>query len=133
MIGHPNRTATPRKPIPFAFVLDELEPLGAETKPMFGCLGVYLEGRMVLVLRDRQDEPHDNGVWVAFEAPHQESLKRTFPALRPISVMGSAKGWLNLPKESAKFEELALKLCALLAEGDTRIGKVTGKVTATLR
>ncbi len=86
---------------------------------------------MVLVLRDRQDEPQDNGIWVAFEPPHQASLKKTFPALRPISVMGSAKGWLNLPKEHDDFEALALRVCALLADGDSRIGKVTVKVTAT--
>ncbi len=126
MIGHPRRKPPVKRLVPFEFVLEELAPLGVATRPMFGCVGVYLDDRMVLVLRDRQDEPGDNGVWVAFEAPHGPALKKEFPALRAITVLGGASGWLNLPKDHGDFEELALKVCALLAKGDTRIGKKTG-------
>jgi hypothetical protein len=39
-----------RKPVPHAFVLDALAPLSPYTRPMFGCLAVYIKGKIVLIL-----------------------------------------------------------------------------------
>jgi len=55
----------PRSRVPHEFVLDALEPAGPVTKPMFGCLAVYVRERIVLILRDHRDHPADNGVWLA--------------------------------------------------------------------
>ena len=35
----------PRSRVPHEFVLDALEPIGPVTKPMFGCLAVYVKRR----------------------------------------------------------------------------------------
>jgi hypothetical protein len=41
-----------RKAIPHEFVLDAMAPLSPETRSMFGCLAVYVQDKIVFVLRD---------------------------------------------------------------------------------
>ena len=42
-----------RKAVPHEFVLDAIAQLSPRTRPMFGCLAVYVEDKIVLVLRDK--------------------------------------------------------------------------------
>ena len=42
-----------RKPIPHAFVLDAVSTLSPYTRPMFGCLAIYVKDKIVLILRDK--------------------------------------------------------------------------------
>jgi hypothetical protein len=110
--------------VPFAFVLDELEELGPFTKPMFGCTAVYVDDKLVFVLRDRPSSPGDNGVWVATTVEHHESLRNVLPSMRSIAVLGTVTGWQVLPADAPDFEESALRACALVKRGDPRIGKI---------
>src|SRR5258707_14745667 len=80
--------AKKRKLVPHEFVLDAIAPLSPETRPMFGCLAVYFEDKIVLVLRDKRDQTEDNGVWLATTEEHHESLRREFPNMRSIQVFG---------------------------------------------
>jgi hypothetical protein len=50
-----------RKPVPHAFVLDAIAPLSPYTRPMFGCLAVYVKDKIVLILRDKATDTSDNG------------------------------------------------------------------------
>ena len=54
-----------RKPIPHAFVLDAISTLSPYTRPMFGCLAIYVKDKIVLILRDKPTNTADNGVWLA--------------------------------------------------------------------
>jgi hypothetical protein len=109
---------------PHAFVLDALESAACETRPMFGSLAVYVREKIVLVLRDRKNDP-DNGVWLATTEEHHRSLRREFPSMRSISILGRAvTGWQVLPVDADDFEEAALHACDLVLRGDPRIGKV---------
>src|SRR6202049_3538416 len=116
-----------RKAVPHEFVLDAIAPLSPETRSMFGCLAVYVEDKIVLILREKRDETEDNGVWLATtEEPHQ-SLRREFPNMRSIQVFGKeVTGWQVLPADSQDFEEAVLRACDLVLAGDPRIGKVPG-------
>ncbi len=115
----------PRKAIPHEFVLDALAPLSPRTNPMFGCLAVYVGEKIVLVLRDKRDETQDNGVWLATTPEHHESLRREFPNMRSIKVLGKpVTGWQILPTDAPDFEQSALRACELIVAGDPRIGKV---------
>ena len=115
----------PRKVVPHAFVLDAIAPLSPETRPMFGCLAVYVADKIVLILRDKRDSAADNGVWLATTAEHHESLRREFPNMRSIQVLGKkVTGWQVLPADAPDFEPAALRACELIAAGDLRIGKV---------
>jgi hypothetical protein len=115
----------PKKPVPFEFVLEELETLELVGKPMFGCHAFYLGERILIILREKEDETDSNGVWIATEPAHHESLKKDLPSLTSIPLFGPGPtGWQMLPSGDARFEAEALKLCRLILKGDPRIGKI---------
>lgn len=115
--------AKKKKKIPFEFVLDELANLEPWTRPMFGCTAVYVDEKIVFILRDKKDD--DDGVWIATTKEHHGSLRRKLPNLRSIAVFGVGEtGWQVLPVDAGDFEESVRLACALVREGDPRIGKV---------
>jgi len=114
-----------RKPAPHQFVLDAIASLAPVTRPMFGCLAVYVGNKIVLILRDKPDASADNGVWLATTEQHHESLRREFPNMRSIQVLGKkVTRWQVLPVDATDFEEAALRACDLVIARDPRIGKV---------
>ena len=127
--------ARPKKLPAFSFVLDELgdSPLSGRirTRPMFGSHAVYVDQKIVFILRQR-DHPktiRDNGIWVAMLPEFMGSVRKEFPALRPIELFAAKSrtgfaGWLNLPDTDDGFEQSALALCRLLIRGDKRLGKI---------
>lgn len=119
----------------FPFILEELLDSNlasrVRTRPMFGSHAVYVDEKIVFILRqkDNPETLRDNGLWVASVPPHDDSLRRDFPALRPIELFAARgrkgfTGWQNLPDTDDGFEETALAICRLLISGDPRIGKV---------
>jgi hypothetical protein len=113
------------KGAPHEFVIDALAPLAPSTRAMFGCLAIYVDEKIVLILRDRQDSRADNGVWLATTAEHHASLRREFPRMRSIRVLGRrVTHWQVLPADAPDFEEAALRACELIRTRDPRIGKV---------
>jgi len=122
----------PRKPVPHEFVLDAIATLSPRTRPMFGCLAIYVQDKIVLILRDKRDRAADNGVWLATTEDHHRSLRREFPNMRSIQVLGKkVTGWQLLPADAQDFEQAALHACDLVLAGDPRIGKVPGKRRAS--
>src|SRR5208282_6026274 len=110
-------------------VLDALAPLSPRTRSMFGCLAIYVEDKIVLILRnkDKPGQTADNGVWLATTKEHHESLRADFPSMRSIAVLGKkVTGWQVLPSDAHDFEEAALRACEFVLAGDPRIGKVPG-------
>lgn len=118
-------TVKKRKAVPYEFVLDALAPIPVETRSMFGCLAIYLAGKIVLILRDRKNGTADNGVWLATSEEHHESLRHEFPNMRSIQVFKKkVTGWQVLPVDAPDFEQGALRACELVIAQDPRIGKV---------
>ncbi|HWZ99514.1 MAG TPA: hypothetical protein VN025_17285 [Candidatus Dormibacteraeota bacterium] len=129
------KPARPKKSPAFSFVLDELNdsPLAGRirTRPMFGSHAVYVDQKIVFILRQRNHPKtiRDNGIWVAMLPEFTESVRKDFPTLRPIELFAARSrtgftGWLNLPDTDDAFEESALALCRLLIRGDKRLGKI---------
>jgi hypothetical protein len=113
------------KTVPYAFVLDAIAALLPETRPFFGCLAVYVGDKIVLILREKHDHTADNGVWLATTEEHHESLRRDFPNMRSIGLLGrDVTHWQILPADAPDFEEAALRACELIVARDARIGKV---------
>lgn len=120
-----------RKQVPHEFVLEALAALAPVTRPMFGCLAIYVEEKIVLILREKPKYPADNGVWLATTEEHHESLRAEFPRMRPVGLLGKKiTGWQVLPSDESDFEESALRACELVLARDPRIGKVPGKRTS---
>jgi hypothetical protein len=110
---------------PHEFVLDAISLASPTTRPMFGCVAVYVDDKIVFVLRDKVSSAADNGVWLATTEEHHQSLRREFPYMRSIGVLGKeVTGWQVLPVDAPDFEEAALRACQLVLARDPRIGKV---------
>lgn len=118
--------------IPFPFVLDELDSLNPRTRPMFSCLGVYAGEKIVLALRKRETSTDDNGVWIATKPEHHASLRKIFPSMRSIYVLGGGAetNWQIIPEQADDFEESVLKICSLIKKGDERIENIPKKKKA---
>ena len=111
--------------IPFEFVLEELDRIHPRVKPMFGCYAIYAGEKLVLILRQRNEHTDDNGVWMAALREHHASLKKEFPCMRSVRLLGTSETvWQNIPADEDDFEELVLKACRLILKGDMRIGKI---------
>lgn len=112
--------------IPFEFVLEQLYSVEFEIRPMFGCFALYVNNKIVLILRKKLKFITDNGVWIATNKEHHGSLKQLFPSMRSISVFGGTESnWQNLPDDAKDFEEMVLLACELIRRGDNRIGRET--------
>jgi hypothetical protein len=115
----------PRKAVPYEFVLDALAQIQIETRSMFGCLAIYVGNKIVLMLREKQKQKEDNGLWLATTEEHHKNLRREFPSMRSIQLFGKeVTGWQVLPADAADFEEAAMRACELILARDPRIGKV---------
>ncbi len=114
-------SSQPAKPINRHLWL--VEPLDADPayllKSMFGSKAVYLEGRMVLVLADKQ-EPW-RGIVVPMEREQHTALIESLPSLAPHPVLPK---WLYLPETTDSFETDAQWLVQQIKKRDPRIGIV---------
>lgn len=116
-----------KKNIPFEFVLDYLAPLEITVKPMFGLYAIYLNEKIMLVLRQRKDNADTNGVWVATCKKYHQTLKNELPSLRSFSIYSKSvkeTDWQLLPVDADDFEYSVIKACELIKRGDNRIGKI---------
>jgi hypothetical protein len=113
--------------IPFDFILDYLLRIETTVKPFFGMFSIYSGLKLLLLLRDRKDEPGLNGIWVPTTRPGLESLRVELPSLRQIYALGkkSSAAWLLLPPTAPDFERTAITLCDLIIHHDPRIGRVS--------
>jgi hypothetical protein len=112
-----------KKIIPFEFVIENLFAANPVVKQMFGCYSIYVENKIVLALRDKDDE--DSGVWIGTSKEHHQSLKKDFPNMRSIRIFGpGTSGWQVLSKDDTDFETSVNKVCELILKRDERIGKI---------
>ena len=119
--------ATTKKAIPFNFVIENLFAANPIVKPMFGAYAVYVENKIVLILRDKDDV--DSGVWLATNSEYHDSLKKDFPSMRTIELFGSGvSSWQIIHKDEDDFETSVNLACDLILKGDNRIGRIIGEV-----
>ena len=81
----------------------------------------------MLILRNKPGEhDEDNGIWIATKADHHAALKKIFPSMRSIKVLGNGgeTNWQILPAEAEDFEESAIKVCDLILKNDPRVGNI---------
>ena len=114
-----------KKPLPFRFVLDELEARQPLVKPMFGCHAIYLGEKLVLFLCDSDKWAEQKGLWLPTTPEHYANLAQEFASARPLMQDKVNKSpWLLLPVSAPDFEAQALRACELILQGDPRIGRI---------
>lgn len=123
--------ASPPKPkakVPYPFVLEALASLNPEVRRMFSGFAVYIDDLLVLMLRDSPKGPKDNGLWLVLAEgidPKDKSLRRDFPSLRTIELLGDKIGhWLLIPSDGEDFEPEALHACDRIRRRDPRLGRI---------
>jgi len=122
------RPPTAKSKPPFPFILESLAPLNPEVRRMFSGYSVYSGDLLVCMLRDHVKSPRDNGIWLVLSEstnPADRSLRRDFPSLRNIELLGGAIGhWLLIPSDGPDFESEAMHACDLILNQDRRLGRV---------
>ena len=83
----------------------------------FGCRAIYLNGRLMLVLRSGQ-EPW-NGLLIATEKEFHDSIRQEFETVVQHPVL---KKWLYLPENSEDFESVSSEIVEAIRIGDQRFG-----------
>ena len=116
--------------IPFEFILDYLLPVHATVKPSFGMFYIYAGPRLLLILRERTNQPEMNGIWVPTNRNGLETLTVEFPALQPFPGLGPKEKksdaiWLVIHPDHDDFERTAIAICDLIAHRDSRIGRTS--------
>ena len=115
--------AKEKKSIPFSFAIENLFSSDPIVKPMFGSHAIYVDGKIVLILRDKDDE--DSGVWIGTSKEFHSSLQKEFPSMRSIEIFGPGiSGWQVISKDEDDFESSVNRLCDLILKNDPRIGKI---------
>jgi hypothetical protein len=117
-----------RRSAPYPFILEALAPLEPEVRPMFSGFAVYVGEKIVLMLRDSQKQPEDNGVWLVFSETANladPGIRKDFPSIRLIKLLGGKIAhWRLIPADNASFESEALHACELLLKHDVRFGRI---------
>ena len=117
------------KAIPFDFVFDYL-PRHVVSKAMFGMQYIYLNKKIMIILRRASKNLDMNGVWVATSREHHQSLEKDIPALADFVLDNGEihdSNWRLIREDHDDFEAAAIKVCELISHGDPRIGKLTEK------
>jgi len=107
-----------KKQHPLLWVVDPLmeEPSYLE-KSMFGCLAIYLHGKLMLVLASGE-EPWD-GLLVPTEHQFHDAIQKEFRDVVQHSVL---KKWLYLPEATEDFETVASDIVEAVRMNDQRFG-----------
>jgi len=110
--------------IPYSFVLKELFPLRPEIRKMLGGYGLRLDKKLILFLRENDEQPEFNGVFVATEPEYFAALQKEIHASKmEFDFDGSKDSWIFISEDLDDFEEKVKKACAMIKNGDARIGK----------
>ena len=86
-------------------------------KAMFGCRGIYLHGRLMLVLCSRK-EPW-NGLMIATDNAAHDSIRQEFETVVQHPVI---RKWLYLPENSEDFETMSSEIVEAIRINDQRFG-----------
>jgi hypothetical protein len=86
-------------------------------KPMFGCLAVYLHGRLMLVLASGE-EPWD-GLLIPTEHRFHDAIQKEFSDVVQHPVL---QKWLYLSEATEDFETVASDIVEAVRMNDQRFG-----------
>lgn len=111
--------------LPYDFVLKELYPVRPRIRKMLGCYALMTGKRLLMLLRDREQHPEFNGVFVATVPEHYPALQKEIHTSRmEFDLDGDENTWIFLSEDLDDFQQKVSKACELIKNGDERIGKM---------
>lgn len=113
--------------LPYDFVLRSLYPVRPKIKKLLGGYGLYLNQKLILFLRERNDiTPEFNGVFVATVPEFYKELQQEIHTSRmEFDFDGSKDSWIFISEDLPEFEQKVNLACELIKAGDERIGKLS--------
>lgn len=105
----------------YQFIADELADVsGLTLRKMFGCLAIYRNGLLYLVLADSEDDADWDGVCVCTDRDRHAEVLKALPMLVPHKILPK---WLFLSaRTSEEFEAVCETLIRWVRREDPRIG-----------
>jgi hypothetical protein len=92
---------------------------------MLGCYALMQERKLLMLLRDRDQHPEFNGVFVATRKEFFEELQKDIHTSRmEFDLDGDEKSWIFISEDLDDFEQKVKKACEMARSGDERIGKM---------
>jgi hypothetical protein len=111
--------------LPYDFVLKELYPVRPKVRKMLGCYALMLDKKILMMLRDREQQPEFNGVFIATYPEHYEVLQKEIHTSRmEFDLDGMENSWIFISEDLPDFEQKVKKACEMIKAGDERIGKI---------
>ena len=110
--------------VPYDFVLRYLYPLRPVIKKMLGCYALFLDKKLIMLLRERENQPEFNGIFIATQPKYFEGLQNQIHfSNMTFDLDGVPHSWIFLSEDLEDFEEKTKKTCEMIKENDVRIGK----------
>lgn len=110
--------------VPYDFAIRYLYPLRPQIKKMLGCYGLFVNKKLLLLLRNRNNQPEFNGIFVATQPQFFDSLQNDIHVSHMLfDIDGVPHTWVFLSEDLPDFDEKVKKACELIKAGDERIGK----------
>jgi len=100
--------------VPYSFILSFFYPVRPAIKKMLGCYGLFVNKKLVMLLRERDNHPEFNGVFLSTEL-HTSNMN--------FDIDGAEFTWIFISEDLDDFEEKVKKAAEMVKNGDERIGK----------
>lgn len=110
--------------LPYDFILKCLYPVRPKVRKMLGCYGLFINKKLLLLLRDRENQPEFNGVFIATQPQFFDALQMEIHASKmDFDLDGAPHTWIFLSEDLPDFDEKVKKVCEMIKADDLRIGK----------
>lgn len=110
--------------LPYDFILKTLYPVRPRIKKMLGCYALITGEKILMMLREREQQPEFNGVFIATYPEFYEALQKEIHTSRmEFDLDGMENSWIFLSEDLTDFKEKVMKSCEMIKAGDERIGK----------
>ena len=111
--------------LPYDFILKELYPVRPKIKKMLGCYALMIDRKLLMLLRDREQQPEFNGVFVATYPEFYDQLQKEIHTSRmEFELDGVERSWIFISEDLNDFDQKVKKACEMIKAGDERIGKL---------
>lgn len=110
--------------VPYSYILSFLYPLRPKIKKTLGCYGLMLGDKLVMLLRERENHPEFNGVFISTQPQYFDELtKELHSSNMEFDIDGHHHTWIFISEDLEDFDEIVKRAAELIKKGDERIGK----------